>query len=137
MPTRADVVAAARSYKGVRWHHQGRNRAGLDCVGLVIVVAQDLGLSTYNPQDYGRIPDCVQMRAQLAQHLDPRATPEPGDVILLRYERYPLHLGIASELDGELAIVHAFANLRRVVEHRLDAFWRARIVSAYAFRGLE
>ncbi len=136
MPTRADVVAAARSYLGVRWHHQGRNRAGLDCVGLVVVVAQELGLSTYDPQDYGRTPDAVQMRAQLAAHLDPRRTPAPGDVILLRYDRFPLHMGIASELNGELAIVHAFATMRRVVEHRLDATWLARVVSAHAFRGI-
>jgi len=42
--TGSDVVAQARKYMGVRWAHQGRSPAGMDCAGLVIRVAQDLGL---------------------------------------------------------------------------------------------
>ena len=53
----AQVVAAGRCYTGVRWHHQGRTRAGLDCAGLIIRTAHDLGLSEFDLADYGRLPD--------------------------------------------------------------------------------
>jgi cell wall-associated NlpC family hydrolase len=54
MPGRTDIVAAARTYLGVPWRHQGRTRAGLDCAGLIVMVARDLALSDYDSTAYGR-----------------------------------------------------------------------------------
>ena len=48
MVTRTDIVAAARGWLGVPWRHQGRSRAGVDCVGLVVVVCRSLGLSDHD-----------------------------------------------------------------------------------------
>ena len=48
------LVAQARSYLGVPWRHQGRTRAGIDCAGLVVLVARDLGLTDYDSTAYGR-----------------------------------------------------------------------------------
>jgi cell wall-associated NlpC family hydrolase len=131
--TRQDIVAAARGYLGVRWHHQGRSKAGVDCLGLVVVVAHELGLSTADSTDYGRLPDGMRLRNELARHLEfVRGPGEPGDVLLFRFERRPMHVGIVSDI----GLIHAFANLRKVVEHRLDDAWRARVVSAFRFPGV-
>jgi hypothetical protein len=47
MPTSADVVATARRYLNTPFAHEGRVRGrALDCVGLPICVAIDLGLRT-------------------------------------------------------------------------------------------
>jgi len=132
--TRAEIVAAARSYLGVRWHHQGRNRAGIDCIGLVIAVAHDLGLSTYDIKAYSRVPDGNKLRATMAEQMDAlRSEPQAGDVLLFRFHRNPLHTAIVTDDDG---MVHAFANMRRVVEHRIDSVWRSRIVCAFGYRGV-
>lgn len=133
MTTRADVIAEARAWAGTRWHHQGRSRAGVDCVGLVIKVAHALGLSAFDIADYARQPDPAMMRALLAEHMEPIAKPEPGDVLLMRFEKEPQHVAIMTDR----GIIHAYAQARKVVEHRLDSLWRGRIVGAYRFKGLD
>jgi cell wall-associated NlpC family hydrolase len=138
MTTRADIVAAARSYLGVRWHHQGRNRAGMDCIGLVIAVARDLGISDYDITAYARVPDGNTLRATMAQQMDLlKRDPRPGDVMLLSFQRNPLHTAIVTDAPGGLGMIHAFANKRMVVEHGFDATWRSRLVCAFGYRGVE
>ncbi len=44
MATRGEVQTLARTWIGVPWRHQGRNRSGIDCGGLVVKVGQELGL---------------------------------------------------------------------------------------------
>jgi cell wall-associated NlpC family hydrolase len=42
------IIAAARSWLGVPWRHQGRTRQGVDCAGLVVLVGRGLGLDDYD-----------------------------------------------------------------------------------------
>lgn len=137
MTTRLDVIAEARTWLGVRWHHQGRSRAGIDCVGLAIKVGHALGLSDFDIADYSRQPDPAMMRSLLAQHMRLIGDPEPGDLLLMRFEREPQHVAILTEFQGAPGIIHAYAQARKVVEHRLDSVWKSRIVGAYRYKGLE
>lgn len=132
MTSRQDIVDAARGFLGVKWRHQGRNMAGVDCLGLVILVANQLGLSEFNSADYGRIPDGQRLRAGLTEHMDVTRTPQPGDVLLMRFEQHPQHVAIVTDR----GIIHAYAQVRKVVEHRLDSVWSSRIVAAYSFKGI-
>ncbi|HKW82999.1 MAG TPA: NlpC/P60 family protein [Burkholderiaceae bacterium] len=134
------VVATARKYLGVRWHHQGRSRAGVDCAGLVVCVAHDLGLSEFDTSDYGRLPNGDTMRSLLREHCtELRADAlAPGLVALMRFDGEPQHMGIVADyVHGGHSIVHALAQRRCVVEHRLDELWRRRIVALYALPGVE
>jgi len=135
-----EVVTVARSYMGVPWHHQGRNRAGMDCAGLIVCVAHDLSLSEFDTRDYGRLPSGDQMRSVLREHCVelPATALAPGLVALMRFETDPQHLAIvAPYLYGGFSIVHALVQSRRVVEHRLDDLWRSRIVALYQLPGVE
>lgn len=148
--TPAEVVRAARGWIGTRFHHQGRvkpstgQRGGCDCLGLLVGVAQELqlpardgqGLLTdFDERDYGHLPDGGHLRAVLTRVLRPVAveTMRAGDVLLLRFEQEPQHLAIVSDYPrgGGFGLIHALAANRRVVEHRLDALWRGRIVAVY------
>lgn len=132
---RDEIIAAARRYLGVRYHHQGRNRAGLDCAGLVVAVARDLGVSTAGDMiGYSRTPDGASLKAALdSSAARPVSDFQPGDILLMRFQAQPQHIAIATDI----GIIHSYLMARRVVEHRLDAEWRARIVAAYAFPGVE
>lgn len=138
--TPADVAAMARSYLGVRFVHQGRSRAGLDCAGLVVRVAQDLGLSEFDWRGYGRLPDGDRMRevmqAQCVE-LKPDAAPSLGLVALMRFDAEPQHLAIVVDHPHGLGIVHALMQERKVAEHRLDAKWAQRIVALYELPGVQ
>ncbi|MEW5708785.1 MAG: peptidase P60 [Pseudomonadota bacterium] len=138
MVTRADIVAKAREYLGTPFHHQGRVKGvGVDCAGLVICVARDLGLTDFDTIDYGRHADGARMRALLEAHLErvPFSEARPGDVLYLWFVKEGQHLAFLTELDPPY-VLHATAAYRKVVEHRLDETWRARVAGAYRFPGV-
>lgn len=134
--TGAQVASAAREWIGTPWHHQGRLKGvGVDCAGLVLGVAHGLGLSDFAFTGYGHRPDpdvlggfCRNMMAPVLIS-DARL----GDVLLINVDRVPQHLAIFTDL----GMVHAFAPLRRVVEHRIDEDWSARIVAAFRMPGVQ
>jgi len=138
--TRQEVIAEARTWIGTRWHHQGRMRGvGVDCAGLVIGVARSLGLSEFDVANYSRIPSGGLLRELCAANmrLIARELAADGDVYLMRFEREPQHLAIRSTWQDMPSIIHAYADVRRVVEHVIDDEWLARIVGAFHIPGVE
>jgi len=131
------MVAAARGALGTRWMHQGRlPGVGLDCVGLVVVAARAAGIELEHVPDYGRLPDGVRLRAALEARgvRVALAEAQPGDVALMAFAQWPIHLGLLADYPGGgWSLVHAYAGARRVVEHRLDALWAARVQGVYRF----
>ena len=132
MITRQDIINAARNYLGVRYKHQGRTRFGLDCLGLVVRVAHDLSLSNEDSTDYGSVPDGKRLMREMDARLDITMNAKPGDVLLMRFDKNPQHLAIMTDK----GIIHSYAQVRGVVEHRLDDEWAKRIVRSYSFRGI-
>lgn len=132
MVTRAQFLAEARSWIGTPWLHQGRNRYGVDCIGLVLVTAWALGLTDYDVKGYGRVPDADFLRSECERLMVRVNEPQPGDVYLMRFKREPQHLAIATER----GLLHAYAGAGRVVETSLPPQWRERIVGVYAVPGV-
>lgn len=130
--TREEIIACARGYLGVPWRHQGRCSAGLDCAGLVRMVAHDLGLSSADARGYGPEPQGALLRRLLELYAQRVPAWRAGDILLMRFARLPQHLAIATDL----GIIHCHRQVGRVVEHALDGRWRARVVDAYAFPGV-
>ncbi|GAB4511253.1 MAG: peptidase [Roseibium sp.] len=130
--TGEDIVAAARRWLGTPFHHQGRVRGvGVDCAGLVIGAARELGIMDIDVTGYGHRPDDEEMERLVRAHLAeiPLAEAAPGDVLLILIDRRPQHLAIRSDV----GMIHAYAPARKVVEHRIDAVWAARIHAAFRF----
>lgn len=132
-----DIVTAARRWIGVRWQHQGRSRDGIDCAGLVIVVAHELGLTEFDTTDYARQATDETMLAICREHMAPVARDDlqPGDVLVLGFENQR-HMAIVGDYPypGELSIIHAYALApHRVVETRLDSVWMKRMIGAFRF----
>ena len=132
MTTTIDTVAAARSYLGTPWRHGGSDRNGMDCAGLVLAVAADLGLR--RPRlVYSPLP-ALDLFSLLPEFCERVTEPEVGGIVRLTVAGRPQHLAIvADHPHGGLSLIHAYMPLLRVVEHRLDARWQRRIVSAWRF----
>lgn len=142
------IVASARTWRGTRFIHQGRRKAagadpgGVDCLGLLIGVAEELGLTAqdgrllagHDVAAYSKSPDGAALMARLDELLIP-IPPEdtqPGDVALFALDSVPQHLAILSDYaPGVPGMIHAFAPVRRVVEHRMDEGWQKRLVRLY------
>lgn len=134
--TGVEFVNQAREYLGVPYYHTGRDRNGLDCLGLLVRVVQDLGLTTWDDRSYGQQIDTSYLRWRLKQFCeylgaDPDLA-EPGDVLLFTIKGSPQHLGMATDR----GVIHAYQSVGRVVEHSLDATWRRRLAGVFRWRGI-
>lgn len=130
------IIAAARAWIDTPFRHQGRVRGvGCDCVGLVVGVAAALALPVQDATGYSRHPQGRALRAALDAQLVPLSGgPAPGRVLLFAIEAEACHVGIvAHTAAGDLTLIHAYAQARRVVEHHLDDVWHARVVQSYGF----
>lgn len=130
-----DIVACARGLIGVRWRHQGRSEHGLDCGGLVVVVAQRTRGSTVDVSGYTRQARDESMLATCEAHLQriQLSAARPGDVMVFGLGD-SRHVGIIGDyVHGGLSLIHAYLVVRKVVETRLDDTWRARARAAYRF----
>lgn len=139
----AEIVRLARATLGTPYQHQGRvDGLALDCAGVPVHVAKQLGLPLTRYTRYGRLPIPAEMRAALDEHLQrvPTADMRPGDVAWIRFSDQPQHLAIVGDYPlGGLSLIHADngRGLHRVVEHRMDDVWRRRIVAVWRYPGVE
>ncbi len=136
MALQDDIVRTAREYLGTRWVHQGRVKGvGVDCIGLLVGVAKELGLTTFDNTNYTRMPDGDILRDNLNEHMVEMTSGRyrPGDVLMMKFVHQPQHIAIVTDLGGRLGIIHAHMQSRKVVEHGLDALWISRIVAVYRF----
>ena len=127
---------AARAWLGVPWRHLGRSRAGVDCIGLVILAAADLGLRLEDPAPYARTASDARLADGVAAYGLRLAEPEPGAVLVLRSGRFGGHVGIAGRhpATGAPTLIHASADYEAVREHRLTPELRRALVGAWRLR---
>ena len=133
--TRDAVVAEARSWLAVPWRHQGRSRRGIDCAGLVVLVARQLGLADHDLAGYGRHSSGLALvdAFRAAMNTIPLPKAGPGDVLLLADAAYPCHCGILTELRGMPHLLHAHALRRQVIEEPYVDEWPAKARLALRF----
>jgi cell wall-associated NlpC family hydrolase len=135
-----DIIREARTWIGTRFAHQGRvkrnaiNNGGVDCAGLIVGVAQSLGLSSFDYKGYSREPLGGMLQKILEDHLEQVSIKhmQPGDVLLMKFLHEPQHLGFCA---GE-TVIHSYETVGKCIEHRIDERWKNRIVAVYRFRGL-
>ena len=140
MVARSAIVAQARRWLGTPFRHQGRGVHGLDCAGLLVVVATALGIPVVDDLTYRRIPDTARLKAVLLANLKPKplAQRAVGDALLFKDPVRPghmYHLGIQTDV----GFIHAYgrADVKKVVEMPLSPDWQAAIVGAFEYPGVE
>ena len=133
MTTGQDVVAEARTWIGTPFQHQGRVKGrAVDCAGLVVGVAHSLGFEIADMAGYARQPFGNLLKAICEAQGVKVDTPQPGDILLMRFVREPQHLAVHA-VD---TIIHSYQRAGKVTEHRMDNVWRDRIVAVYRFKEL-
>lgn len=127
------VIDEARKWIGVPFHHQGRVRAGVDCVGLIVVVMDGLGLMPRGADlaDYGRHPNGTLTRV-LDEHCTRLDAPLPGSVAVIRWWRQAHHVAIHA---GE-TLIHSHQRFGGVAEHSFAGRWKGRCMAWYALPGV-
>ena len=133
------ALDVAREWVGTPYAHAGRLKGvGVDCVGLVLGVAKELGMipADYSPPYYEAINDGVLIQAIFplyATEKDLKAI-EPGDLVVMKFGEHPQHVGIIADCPvgfRGLSIIHAYHPGGKVVEHSMNDKWLGRIVQAW------
>lgn len=127
------VVAAARSYIGTPFHHQGRlPGVGLDCAGVVVCAYREAGITIMDQSGYGRLPSKGLLVIAVEAHCDRIALSavQDGDVLLFAFRAEPQHLAIYA--GGN--IIHAHAQAGTVLEQSLSGIWRDRLRGVFRMR---
>ena len=134
--TRDDIIEAARECLGTPFRHQGRiPHVALDCAGLVIAVAQVVGVEYLDQTGYSRSPSGGLLESALdgqpgLTRVGQLAAREAGDILLMRFSGDPQHLAIFSGT----TIIHAYETVGKVCEHDMTDAWTRRIVRVYRFK---
>jgi hypothetical protein len=150
--TREKIAAKAREYLGTPYRHQGRVKGrAMDCLGLVICVAEELALADAQGKPFRRdqhldYPRAGDSRRLMAEFCGPRLVEvsqvKIGSIVLLRLARDPVHLAIAGTMQKQASLIHVRASRQRhhsrffVVEQLIDQKWRNRIVKVFDFPGI-
>jgi len=128
-------VERAREMLGVPFLHLGRDRNGIDCVGLVAHAHDyDAALIPAYPRD----PLNGQLELNLTKILGTPALIAPfdaaelqaGDVVAIAYKGPIRHVAIVGNhptIAGVLSLIHTDSGVGQVVEHILDFKWIRRI----------
>lgn len=127
-----DFVKEARSYLNTPFVHAGRSKFGMDCVGLITVVANELGIMDYDNIEYGGVVEEAVLKANIERYgyEIPFTEIDIGDTVLLGTQEYAHHVAIVTSLNP-LSIIHASPTIGKVVEHRFDERWMKKLISVY------
>lgn len=106
--THEDIVKYARTWIGTRWQHQGRNRRGIDCAGMLVVTMNEFGLPCQDLKGYRRDPG-PQFVKQIRAYTDPGPNhPINGAIGIFSDSTMPCHTGIfAVDSDGRVTVIHS------------------------------
>ena len=136
MITGNDLVLQARLYLGVVYYHCGRDRNGLDCSGLVLRVAHDLGLTDWDEVDYSEQVNPEYMKSNLLRFCEEQPIsnePQAGDILWLAPGNHPQHVAFYC---GDGLMIHSHQGPGKVVETGYDLKWRKRLRGVFRWRGL-
>lgn len=138
---RADIVAEARKWLDVPFMHQGRNRQGVDCVGLVQMVGDAFDIEYDDMVGYARAPTDLKFLLHLKKYMSiaPIGGNKIGMVGTFRQSKFPCHIGIfASDEAGRITLINSRVDRRKVVEEIwIDNENSFNLVSLLQFPGLE
>lgn len=140
MITRQDIIDEARKWAGVPFRHQGRSARGIDCIGLVLVTAQALKLTTVDVKNYRRTAAGRNFSELFAEHMDPVSLGDirDSDVMLFKFGAFECHCAIVTD-SARGRIIHAYQPYGKTVEEYLSedsALYVCR-TKAFRFRGVD
>ncbi len=134
------VVHRAEHLVGTPFVHQGRGKSGLDCIGLIVDIAEYLGHKIEDTTRYGPEGNSALLLEKCRQYGIPVDINnyQSGDVVLISWLRdpdKPHHAGVVLQTnDGVFCLIHGDKKAGKIVKHALTIEYHKRITHAFRFR---
>jgi cell wall-associated NlpC family hydrolase len=128
-----------KNYIGIPFAEHGRDRGGCDCWGLVRLVQAerfgrrlpDLSQGYASSRDAANIASLYEMERLRWEALAAEASPEAGDVIVLRIAGAVRHVGLVA---APGTMLHILKNINSCLERYDRPLWKNRIEAVYRRR---
>lgn len=127
----ASAATIARELVGAPYRAFGRSRSGLDCAGLVVLIARELGWTVADEQHYNATLSSGLFARKLAASFPSGDRNEIGAVLLFRLHGLE-HAGVRT---SATKMVHAWRRAGRVVETTIPESWARMITGAFRLAG--
>jgi cell wall-associated NlpC family hydrolase len=139
MPNVNEFITQCRSYLGTPFRHQGRTPGeGLDCIGVAICAAKELGVDVNDDRTYRMKPNAGLFLRKLREHCTQIDFKDlaVGDLLIFEYDGNPQHVAIVTDLQP-LRVLHAAYMHKATVEHCIDDKWLKTLTAVFRINGLD
>lgn len=136
MLDRKKIDAAAREWLGVKFKKAGRDKTGIDCVGLLVKVGQAQGFEIRDTLEYSFEPEPSKFVDFVNSQSEPhsRKDLQIGCILIFKQTIFPMHTGLLSKnVYGQWTVINANIKERKVVEQPLDQ-WRKDLIDIRDFK---
>lgn len=136
MTDRSEIVTEARTWLGVKFKKGGRDRTGVDCIGLLVNVGRKFGFDIEDTIEYSFNPEPAKFQSLVYSQTVERKVSEldAGMILLFRQSIFPMHTGIlARDRYGRFTVINASVKARSVVEEPI-AMWEPLIIGVRDYR---
>lgn len=137
--TAEKVIEEARKYLGYPYRTQGRDRYGVDCGGMLVLVCTALGITDSDLTGYSNSPDGKTFEVLLQRDLEevaPKEKLELASIIGMDYGDGLQHVAIVTALEPRLTVIHAKRG-KGVVEQYLHGYDLRAWTKTFRIKGIE
>jgi len=139
MPTKEEFVAEVKTWINTPFHHAARvKNAGVDCVGLAVGAAKNLGIHFEDQPNYPTLPTSGLFEKAVDSQTDPVELDDIriGDLMKFRIVVETQHLAVVTQVEPTILITHAYAPARKCVEVNFDDYWKERLMGVRRIKEL-
>lgn len=139
------IYKVAKSWINTKFYYGGRvkinrqNNGGIDCIGLILKVGEEIN-STYDGKniinfDNSNYSIFKHNNFEMKKFLDKyflrvkKQNVKIGDIAYINFNNNLEHVAIISKV----GLIHCYVEVRRVVEHEMNSYWKNKIVSYYRY----
>lgn len=136
MVTRTEVAEEARTWVGTKFKKGGRDRTGIDCIGLLVAVGRKYDFDIFDTTEYSFNPEPEKFRNLVYDQTVERKISDmaEGNILLFRQAIFPMHTGIlAKDEYGRFTVINASAKERKVVEELLTS-WEPLLIGVRDYK---